>query len=422
MDERGHRLTYVALVLFTMFIWIRPADVYPTLLTRWSTFIVGIMTLLIYIVSQVNLERNLTSRVPEIYLVLIFYVTGILSVPFALNQETAWSTLTGGLTRCVLIFIVMVNVVRTEFRLRWLINLAIGVSCFLSLRSLYDYRLQLSLVEGYRVGGFGGALFGNTNDLALQLVTILPLAIVSTVAARGVLLRCIFSVCSALMVVGTVVTYSRGAFLGGVACLCFLFWKIGRRYFPLAVVAVIMMVYGFWQFAPANYLNRIASIFDAGLDPGRSYVSRQEQLIRSIEIAFDHPMFGIGMGNYVGEVSVLATHNAFTQVASEMGFAALIVYCLFIVIPFYRLDQIGSQIGSETRDAAGLNYIFYLSVGLQASLIGYAVTSFFLSVAYIWYIYYLVGYAVCARRIYDSKNLHRAISGRTSIERRPSYT
>jgi hypothetical protein len=31
------------------------------------------------------------------------------------------------------------------------------------------------------------------------------------------------------------------------------------------------------------------------------------------------------------------------------------------------------------------------------------VSSFFLSVAYHWYVYYLVGFAVCMRRLYESE-------------------
>jgi hypothetical protein len=37
---------------------------------------------------------------------------------------------------------------------------------------------------------------------------------------------------------------------------------------------------------------------------------------------------------------------------------------------------------------------------MQASLVGYMVSSFFVSVAFYLYIYYLVGYAVCLRRLY----------------------
>jgi hypothetical protein len=31
------------------------------------------------------------------------------------------------------------------------------------------------------------------------------------------------------------------------------------------------------------------------------------------------------------------------------------------------------------------------------------VSSFFLSVAYLWYVYYLVGFAVCLRRLYEAE-------------------
>ncbi|HEX8119236.1 MAG TPA: hypothetical protein VF521_18300, partial [Pyrinomonadaceae bacterium] len=46
---------------------------------------------------------------------------------------------------------------------------------------------------------------------------------------------------------------------------------------------------------------------------------------------------------------------------------------------------------------------YYLSVAFQASLVGYMVTSFFASVAHLWYVYYLVAYAVCLRRLYALK-------------------
>ena len=35
-----------------------------------------------------------------------------------------------------------------------------------------------------------------------------------------------------------------------------------------------------------------------------------------------------------------------------------------------------------------------MSIGLQASIVGYMVTSFFAAVAYNWFIYYLIAYAV----------------------------
>jgi O-antigen ligase len=107
------------------------------------------------------------------------------------------------------------------------------------------------------------------------------------------------------------------------------------------------------------------------------------------------------MGNYQPEMSYrgLVTHNSYTQVAAEMGMTALASYLLFIVTPLRKLGQIARETFDTRRDS----HFYYLTLGLQASLIAYLVSSFFLSVAYVWYVYYLVAYAVCLRRLYESE-------------------
>ena len=47
------------------------------------------------------------------------------------------------------------------------------------------------------------------------------------------------------------------------------------------------------------------------------------------------------------------------------------------------------------------SWMYFLSIGIQASIIGYMVSSFFGAVAYNWYVYYPIAYAVCLRRIYQ---------------------
>jgi hypothetical protein len=75
---------------------------------------------------------------------------------------------------------------------------------------------------------------------------------------------------------------------------------------------------------------------------------------------------------------------------------ALALYTMFIITPLRRLKDLETSF--IEGDRAG-RATYYLSVGLQASIVGYMVSSFFASVAYQWYIYYLVGYAVCLRRV-----------------------
>jgi O-antigen ligase len=121
------------------------------------------------------------------------------------------------------------------------------------------------------------------------------------------------------------------------------------------------------------------------------------------------------MGNYQNEMSYkgLVTHNSYTQVAAEMGAAALVCYTLFIVKPLRKLGQIARE---TLAPRVSSNY-YYLAVGLQAALLGYMVSTFFLSVAYAWYIYYLVGFAVCLRRLYEAET-GKAVVVETRKERK----
>jgi len=72
---------------------------------------------------------------------------------------------------------------------------------------------------------------------------------------------------------------------------------------------------------------------------------------------------------------------------------------MFVVTPLKKLGQIAR----ESLGARAKSLYYYLAIGLQASLLAYLVSSFFASVAYLWYVYYLVAYAVCLRRLYESE-------------------
>jgi hypothetical protein len=83
-----------------------------------------------------------------------------------------------------------------------------------------------------------------------------------------------------------------------------------------------------------------------------------------------------------------------------MGIAAMVIYILFIITPFRRLRHIERETVESRRTEARF---YYLAVGLQASLVGYMVASFFASVSYLWNVYYLVGYAYCLHWLYTAR-------------------
>jgi len=398
--KRGHILSFAALFFFTIVLYGRPAEFYPSVWTNSLALIVGVVTLLFFAVTQVTLEGNLTARPSEVNLVFLFMLTGLLSIPLAIDPAIAWSEFGGTFVRGILIFVVIVNVIRTEARLKALLLLAVVTALVLSVQAINDYRLGLMTVEGYRAAGRGKGIFGNTNDMALYLVTMLPISVALFFGSKQPLKKAIHAGCAAMMIFGTLLSYSRGAFIGVLVAFVFFALRIGRRSkFEIAILLVVASA-AMILLAPSGYGDRLLSIIMPGMDSNGSADTRRGELFRSIYVALRHPLLGIGMGNYQPNMSYkgLVTHNSYTQVAAEMGMTALVLYTAFIVRPLRKLASIARETFADRKDS----HFYYLALGLQASLLVYMVSSFFLSVAYAWNIYYLVGYAVCFRRIYES--------------------
>ena len=410
--KRGHVLSFTALFIFTIVLYGRPAEFYPSVWTNSLALIIGVITLACFVATQLSLEGSLTARPSEVNVVLLFMLTGLLSIPLAIDPAIAWGEFTGTFIRGILIFIVIINVVRTEARLRALLFLAVATAIVLSFQAVNDYRLGLATVEGYRAAGRGKGLFGNTNDMALHLVTMLPISVSFFFGSRKPLRKAIHAICAAIMICGIVLSYSRGAFIGVLVVFVFFALRLGRRSrFEIAMLVVAAGA-AMILLAPSGYGDRLLSIFMPTLESSAD--SRRGELFRSMYVALRNPLLGIGMGNYQPKMSYkgLVTHNSYTQVASEMGMTALALYAIFIVTPFRKL----SAVARDTLGVRANSRFYYLAVGLQASLLVYMVSSFFLSVAYAWNVYYLVGYAVCFSRIYESETGKPVVVGKRKRE------
>jgi O-antigen ligase len=317
----------------------------------------------------------------------------------------AWKTFNDLLLKTLVIFIVFVNVVRTELRLKMLILLVLAVSIYLSINAINDYRAGVFATgaletHDLRIGGRIKGLFENSNDLALHLVTMIPIAVALGISGRNPLKKLVYFGIAGLMVGAVTVTFSRGGFIGLIAATFVLVRRLGKKNRVATTGALVFAVILFVALAPGAFSNRLGTIFNSASDLTGSSSQRTEVLKRSVWVALRYPIFGVGIGNFVFKSPRnLATHNAYTQVAAEMGLAAAVVYVMLLVYPLKRMRLIEK----ETYEHPDQRRFYYLSIGLQASLIGFMFSSFFGAVAYQWYLYYLVGYAVCLHRLFIMK-------------------
>jgi len=387
----GHALSFAGLFLFTALVYLRPYELSPSLF--WLSkvpFWVAFATLAIFVLAQLGLENRLTIRVIEVKLVFGLLVIALLSILVAIDRLRAWNAFVE-FSKVVAIFVVMINVVRTEKRLRSILFLVLIASCVIAVAAVYDYSVGHVNIKGERIVGVIGGLFDNPNDLALHLVTLVPLCLGMALASRGVILKLFLVAFACLFIVGVIVTFSRGGFIGLVITMTALAWNLGRRnrvFFGLLGGGVVL---GLVVFAPVAYRNRLATTQDD------SALARTDDLKRSLFLTIRHPILGVGMDNYVlYSNSEKATHNAYTQVSSELGLIAATLYVWFLISPMRRLKRLAAnKVNGSRRSPVG-----YLAIGLQASLVGFLVCSFFASVAYLWYVYYIVGYGICLSRIH----------------------
>lgn len=397
LARNGHTLTYLGLYLFSMMVFFRPYELFPSLSFLSATAVYfAAATLLIFIPTQLSTEGNLTTLPTEVKCILVLTLLALLTMPIAKSPAMAWKEFNDPFIKVVLMFIVMVNVLRTRRRLMGLMWLSLGMGLYLSYTAIGMYARGELNSEGYRVAVDIGGMFGNPNEMALHLLMMTPIAFCLGIAAKSNLMRVIYFAMTVLFIGANFVTYSRGGFLGLLGAAGVLAWKFGRKsrlkvsLFSILVAGLVLLL------APGNYGLRMLSIFIPGLDAMGSSDQRKELLERSIIVTLRNP-WGIGIGNFpIVGVRNLVSHNAYTQVSSEIGILGLAAYLIFIISPFRKLGAIERTLFKQNAH----DWFFYLSIGLQASIAGYMVASFFASVAYNWFIYYLIAYAVAFRRIY----------------------
>lgn len=396
--NRGHTLTFILLFVYVILAYFRPYELTSKLdWTVWLPFWLAIAMLAIFGITQFAQQGNLTARPREVNLVLLLTVTALLSIPLAASRVDAWDMFTKIFIKTILVFIVMVNVMRSERRLKLMIFLAFAAGFYMSWVALSDYGAGV-VEEGIRARAAIKNLFGEPNAMSLHLVMMIPIAITLALSSSNGLKKILYGFGALLMIAGNFATQSRGGFLGIVAAGGALAWKLGRRNRFLMIGVIVVAMLATLAFAPGGYGSRMATIFNPDADPNGSAAARRELFKRSVTVAIYNPVFGVGIGNFpIVGIRGQVSHNAYTQVAAEMGIAAFVFYILLIISAYKRLREIERETLTQTRSR-----FYYLGVGLHAGLTGYLVASFFLSVAYEWYVYFLVAYVICLHGIYKT--------------------
>jgi O-antigen ligase len=244
----------------------------------------------------------------------------------------------------------------------------------------------------------------------MMLVGTLPLALYFVRRGRPVLTRLLALGVSGLYLLVLLKTGSRGGFLGLIAIGLYVlltFRALPARVRVVSVVAgfLVLNIFGsdfFWRqmgtlLHPQDDYNWV----------GKDETGRMEVWKRGIGYMWARPISGVGaraFGVAEGTISPLASrqdlgigvrwtaaHNSFVQIAAELGVPGILAFIWLLVAAFRALGPPSRQRRGDDPDQRSRAA---MAQALRASLIGYAVSGFFLSQAYASFLYATLGLIV----------------------------
>ncbi len=250
--------------------------------------------------------------------------------------------------------------------------------------------------------------FGNSNDLAQVLLIGLSLWW-ATASRRGasIFTRALAAVCSLVMLLVILKTGSRAGLAAILLVAVVLFLRASLTVKFKLVCAAALLAGVAVVAIPGSLKVRYATMFKDVEQTSGDYVietalgsaeSRKELLIKSLKLTLQNPVLGVGPGMFTVAENDLAreagmrgawreTHNAFTQISSEAGIPALLLYFAAIIGAWRR----NSRLYRRFRGDAALSDAAHMATSLNVALFIYVVTSLFSSVAYSFLLPTLLG-------------------------------
>jgi O-antigen ligase len=411
-EESTYRFAFCLLYLFTLLLYARPNDLIPAMGAFPLVKIVAVIAPLAYVYARYKLGKPIINWTVEVKMVFVMLFLAALFAPIAASPGDSATALSEVFIKTVIIFILIIGLVNTRERLQAMIKLTTLCGTWLAVFAIKNYATGNFTLKGDRIEGLVGGMFGNPNDLAAALNMLIPPAVALALMNAGVA-RLLYAACALLMFGGTLVTFSRAGFITLAAVSGVMLWKFGRgSRSSVALATLIASVILFSVFSGA-YRSRLGTIIDPNSDESGSAQQRIELMKHGLSLSVRHPIIGLGIGNFhIYSIHERVAHNGYLETAAELGLIGLIAYLVVIVAPLRGLARI--EMGTINSRERGDLDAKYLSIGLQAALIAYMINSFFLSVQYLWYLYYAAGFAVALRLIYAAEKTAQANEGKAA--------
>ena len=357
--------------------------------------IAGVLAIGLYAIDAGPERRAAAVRgaTPKLVAALLIWMTA--SIPFALNTGASVDAVFDNLLKSAIMSFVIAGAVRNVGDVERLARVYFAGAVIYA--AVVITRFDLGDGGDWRLGRL---YYYDANDFATFVVTAIPLGIYLLHASPKVSTRILAAIGLVVLSLGFVWSGSRGGFIALAAVAAFILVRYSAiplrwRLSATALVAIVVVMT-----ASDHYWQQMATITSDSDYNHTSETGRMQIWRRGIGYMLANPLLGVGPDNFPtaeGTLSPLAerqqygigvrwnaAHNSFVQIGAETGLPGLALFVAMIASGFAALRRAG-------RAA--------LPSALTASLIGFTVGAFFLSLAYSEMLYILLAFAVAMRKV-----------------------
>jgi len=294
--------------------------------------------------------------------------------------------------------------VRDLFTFVWAYVLSCGILAFFSI-----FVFGISKSTNSHVSRLSNLYTYDSNDLCVVLLVGLPLTLLLLGVERGKK-RAFLTV----ILIGIAATIarsgSRGGFIGFVAVAAAALLLVngvsaGKRLVVL-VITLVALAIG----APPGYWEQMQTI----MTPKQDYNyydrdGRKAVMQRGLGYMKSYPVFGLGIGNFekaectispkiaptytTGPLRCTAPHNSYVQAGAEMGFPGLLLWASLVIGLIFAPLRLRRRLPrSLLRGSPAERFIYGSTSYFPVAAVGFAVSSFFVSFAWMDPIYLLAAF------------------------------
>jgi hypothetical protein len=365
-----------------------------------------------------------TPGLPWVVALLIVQILGTL---FARDTDSALAELSSFLVEGIGLYLLVTNVVRTPADLRQVIWVLLavgillgGISAWKEVTHTYasDYwgfaqsdATSATLDPTVSSSGLDrqAGPIGEKNRFAQVMLMLVPLGLFQARAERRRALKLVALAATGLAAIAVALTFSRGAIVGfGLLVVV----MIAMRYVRIGQLAIIALGTAALLVAVPALGDRLASLEAIGgvLSDGSglsaadtSVQSRAAENLTAIAVFSDHPIIGVGPGqfsNYYREYAVdvggvikaqdREAHNLYLAMAADTGVLGLTCFLAILAVTLFDLVRARRRWLHLRPDLADM------ATGLLLAVLSYMATGLFLHLSYARYFWLVMAIAGAA--------------------------